>query len=208
MRNHVTVDELLREDPQNQTNVRFMVIATISKIVVKRPWFFRCYCDCKHKIYDNLPHGHCEPSNPEDPNEYRISKNTGTLELTCFSDEVHVIIKECNKVVSELGYRDPFTPPPFITALEGTTHSFQLNFYTESAKYNADYILDTVMKTRPHLQVADEPMLACESAITDAETEMLLLTGPDAETGTTTQPTIPTEEGSNLSPQLKCSRHP
>ena len=36
-----------------------------------------------------------------------------------------------------------------LTALEGTTHLFQLHYLTESTKENADYILDTVMKTGP-----------------------------------------------------------
>lgn len=93
-------------------------------------------------------------------------------------------------MVSELGYTDPLTPPPVVTALEGTTHLFQLHFSTESTNQKADYILDTVMETGPHLRPPDEPNVAAEPAMTHEETQTLLLTGPEAET----QPIMPLEE--------------
>ena len=63
-----------------------------------------------------------------------ISDNTETLTLTCFRDEAHSMVTECNKVVSEQGFIDPCTLPPVVTTLEGTTHLFQLHYSTDSTK--------------------------------------------------------------------------
>ena len=64
------------------------------------------------------------------------------------------MVTECNKVVSEQGFIDLYTLPPVVTTLEGTTHLFQLHYSTDSTKEDPVYILDTVMKTGPHLLIA------------------------------------------------------
>ena len=63
------------------------------------------------------------------------------------------MVTECNKVVSEQGFTDLYTLPPVLTALEGTTHLFQLHYSTDSTKDNPVYILNTVMESGLHLLI-------------------------------------------------------
>ena len=111
----------------------------------------------------------------------RISDDTGTLTLACFSNESHSMITECSKVVSEQGHTDPYTLPPVLIALEGTTHLFQLHFATESRKEHPLYILDTMLETGPQLLPAPPENAPPTVAVTETEKEMLLLTGPETE---------------------------
>lgn len=102
------------------------------------------------------------------------------------------MVTECNKVVSEQGFTDPYALPPVLTALEGTIHLFQLHYATNSTKENQIYILDTVMETGPHLLIQPEEHAPANLAVEESENETLILTGPKTDTQTGTQsPLIP-----------------
>lgn len=129
------------------------------------------------------PHSYCFRAS--------IFDNTGALTLTCFSNEAHSMVTQCNKVVSEQGYTDPYTLPAVLTALEGTIHLFQLHFATESTKNNPLYILDTVMETGPHLLIPPAEDAIVNPIDIQTENQVLLLTAPEIDTQTgPTQETI------------------
>ncbi|GJZ83397.1 DNA helicase [Tanacetum coccineum] len=118
-RNRFPLSVLLEVDPQNYQRVRFTTVATIFKINTQR----RCYC-------------------------FKAIVNDGstTTSITCFSDQANTLTRDCNEVLAETMNKDPYTLPPSLKELEGTTHTFQFHFDTGSTAKRPDFILDIVFK--------------------------------------------------------------
>nr|GFB17222.1 hypothetical protein [Tanacetum cinerariifolium] len=103
------------------------------------------------------------------------------------SDQANTLTRYVNEVVAELADKYPFTLPPSLRELEGTTHIFQFLFDTMATSKRPDFILDKVFK-RPVLTLpppspiqAPEPYVAPEGHHTSPEPEAAFTTHQDLE---------------------------
>nr|GEV63800.1 hypothetical protein [Tanacetum cinerariifolium] len=115
--NHFPLATLLKVNPQNYQRTRFTSHATIYKISTQN----KCYCF-----------------------KAIIGDGSRTIPLTCFSNQVDSLIKDCNELLAELSKKNPYNLPSVLKELEGTTHIFQFHFDTNSTTRKKDFVLDTV----------------------------------------------------------------
>nr|GEZ01783.1 nucleic acid-binding, OB-fold protein [Tanacetum cinerariifolium] len=83
--------------------------------------------------------------------DHKQLKLTATTSITCFSDQANTLTRDLNEVLAELTNKNPFTLPPSLRELEGTTHIIQFHFNTMVTSRRPDFILDKVF---------DHPVLA------------------------------------------------
>ncbi|GJZ87919.1 hypothetical protein Tco_0659701 [Tanacetum coccineum] len=76
---------------------------------------------------------------------------TTTISLTCFSDQVNSLTKDCNELLAELPDKDPYHLPSTLKELEDTAHIFQFHFDGGSTSKRRDFVLDKVFKKTPLL---------------------------------------------------------
>ncbi|GJR06562.1 DNA helicase [Tanacetum coccineum] len=114
-----------------------------------------------------------------------VNDGSATTTITCFSDQANTLTRDVNEVVAELADKDPFTLPPSLRELEGTTHIFQFYFDTMATSRRPDFILDKVFE-RPVLALppsgliqAPEPYVAPEEHHNSPEPEATLTTHQD-----------------------------
>ncbi|GJW79427.1 DNA helicase [Tanacetum coccineum] len=114
-----------------------------------------------------------------------VNDGSATTTITCFSDQANTLTRDVNEVVAELADKDPFTLPPSLRELEGTTHIFQFYFDTMATSRRLDFILDKVFE-RPVLALppsgliqAPEPYVTPEEHHNSPEPEATLTTHQD-----------------------------
>ncbi|GKB15919.1 DNA helicase [Tanacetum coccineum] len=73
-----------------------------------------------------------------------IGDGSGTISLTCFSNEANSLVKDCTELLNELPDKNPYQLPLALKELEGTTHTFQFHFDINSTLKRKVFILDTV----------------------------------------------------------------
>ncbi|GJZ64077.1 DNA helicase [Tanacetum coccineum] len=107
-----------------------------------------------------------------------VNDGTTTTPITCFSDQTNTLTRDVNEVLAELAYKDPYTLPPSLKQLEGTTHTFQFHFDTMVTARRPDLVLDKVFPNPtlalppPVLAETSSPQTAAEIQHTPPETEI------------------------------------
>ena len=71
--------------------------------------------------------------------------------VTCFSDQAHSIVDNCNEIARKLQDKNAYKLPPELAALQGKTYIFQLHYGSESTKDNKLFFLDQAWDTTPAL---------------------------------------------------------
>nr|GEV42001.1 DNA helicase [Tanacetum cinerariifolium] len=153
LRNRFPLAILRDIDPLDYQRVRFTTEATIYTISSQK----RCYC-------------------------FKVNVNDGstTTSITCFSDQANTLTRDVNEVLAELADKNPFTLPPSLRELEGTTHIFQFHFDMMVTSRRPDFILDKVFDhtvlalPSPAPTQAPEPYVIPESHYTSPEAETTL----------------------------------
>nr|GEX69255.1 hypothetical protein [Tanacetum cinerariifolium] len=75
-----------------------------------------------------------------------VNDGSTTTSITCFSDQANTLTRDVNEVLAELTDKNPFTLPPSLRELEGTTHIFQFHFDTMVTSRRPGFILDNVFE--------------------------------------------------------------
>ncbi|GJT35770.1 nucleic acid-binding, OB-fold protein [Tanacetum coccineum] len=75
-----------------------------------------------------------------------IGDRSATISVTCFSNQASTLTRDYNELLAELLEKDPYRLPSTLKDLEGTTHTFQFHFDSESTSKRLDFVLDRVFK--------------------------------------------------------------
>ncbi|GJV95745.1 hypothetical protein Tco_1547322 [Tanacetum coccineum] len=140
-----------------------------------------------------------------------VNDGSTTTFITCFSDQANTLTRDCNEVLAETINKDPYTLPPSLEELEGTTHTFQFHFDTGSTAKRPDFILETVFKNPTLALPAPVPTETPEPQTTIKRKETLLqdLTEVDANktnpTETTTSQQTNPQSSIPTSPKSACT---
>nr|GEU60408.1 hypothetical protein [Tanacetum cinerariifolium] len=109
-----------------------------------------------------------------------VNDGSATTYITCFSDQANMLTRYVNEVLAELADKNPFTLPPSLRELEGTTHIFQFHFDTMVTSRRPDFILDKVFEhpvlalSPPAPIQAPEPYVIPEGHHTSPEADATL----------------------------------
>nr|GEV26095.1 hypothetical protein [Tanacetum cinerariifolium] len=215
-RNRFPLSVHLEVDPKNYQRVRFTTQATIYKINTQKHWYCQKCSTCGKILIQKEPLPKCKDHGPQETTTYSycfkaiVNDGSTTTSITCFSDQVNTLTRDCNEVLAETMNKDPYTFPPSLKELEGTTHTFQFHFDTGSTTKRPDFILDTVFKNPTLALPAPVPIETPEPQTTVKRKETLLqdLTEVDANktnpTETTSQQTNP-QSSIPTSPKSACT---
>ncbi|GJT02293.1 DNA helicase [Tanacetum coccineum] len=75
-----------------------------------------------------------------------IGDGSGTIPITCFSNQANALVKDCNELLTELSTRNPYELPSILKDLEGTARIFQFHFEINSTSKRKDFVLDKVFE--------------------------------------------------------------
>ncbi|GJW08873.1 hypothetical protein Tco_1571296 [Tanacetum coccineum] len=104
-----------------------------------------------------------------DLNQFQyIGDGSGTISLTCFSNEANSLVKDCAELLNELSDKNPYQLPSTLKELEGTTHTFQFHFDINSTLKRKVFVLDTVF-TNVVLPLPTQPVKHTEPEPTSIE---------------------------------------
>ncbi|GKE50040.1 hypothetical protein Tco_1481298 [Tanacetum coccineum] len=73
-----------------------------------------------------------------------IGDGSGTISLTCFSNEANSLVKDCTELLNELPDKNPYQLLLALKELEGTTHTFQFHFDINNTHKRKVFVLDIV----------------------------------------------------------------
>ena len=80
-----------------------------------------------------------------------LSDGTGTITMTCFSDEANCMVKDCKELLQTMPQQDSYDYPPELLCLQGKKKIFQLHFDPQCTKERPLFILDTCWDDMPLL---------------------------------------------------------
>ncbi|GJV93168.1 DNA helicase [Tanacetum coccineum] len=123
-RNRFPLATLLEVNPQNYQRARFTSHATIYKISTQNKWYYERCTECRNQVIpgDLIPT--CKNHGPQPTPTYSycfkaiIGDGSGTISLTCFSNQVNSLIKDCNELLAELSDKNPYHLPSALKELE------------------------------------------------------------------------------------------
>nr|GEU49652.1 hypothetical protein [Tanacetum cinerariifolium] len=149
-RNRFPLATLLEVNPQNYQRTRFTSHERIYKISTQNKWYYERCTTCRNQVIPGDPIPTCKNHRPQPTSTYSycfkaiIGDGSGTIPLTCFSNQVNSLIKDCNELLAELFDKNPYNLPSALKELEGTTHIFQFHFDTNNTSRKKDFVLHTV----------------------------------------------------------------
>ncbi|GJY08663.1 nucleic acid-binding, OB-fold protein, partial [Tanacetum coccineum] len=151
-RNRFPLATLLEVDPQNYQHVRFTSDAIIYKISTQNKWYYERCTACGKQVIPGNPVPTCKNHGPQPTPTHSycfkaiIGDGSGTIPITCFSNQANALVKDCNELLTELSTRNPYELPSILKDLEGTARIFQFHFEINSTSKRKDFVLDKVFE--------------------------------------------------------------
>ncbi|GJS83511.1 DNA helicase [Tanacetum coccineum] len=151
-RNRFPLATLLEVDPQNYQHVRFTSDAIIYKISTQNKWYYERCTACGKQVIPGNPVPTCKNHGPQPTPTHSycfkaiIGDGSGTIPVTCFSNQANALVKDCNELLTELSTRNPYELPSILKDLEGTARIFQFHFEINSTSKRKDFVLDKVFE--------------------------------------------------------------